>query len=301
MRTVRTESRTAATFRDKWSRNPDLAFRQTLDEGSEIFKWIVTRNGFADSGGLRRHLEGRRRILDAGCGNGRVTALLRRYADPAAEIVGIDLTSAAIARENLAGADKVSIRAADLLDDLGDLGEFDFVYCQEVLHHTPEPERGLRNLAELLRPGGEIAVYVYRKKAPGREFTDDNVRAQLSVLTYERAMEQCRRIAELGRALSALDAKVRVPRIEVLGIEEGEYDVQRLLYHFFVKCFWNPELDAEANAAVNFDWYHPQISSRHTVEEVRAWFERAGLQRVHEHVDHYGITMRGLRPARGST
>jgi hypothetical protein len=32
----------------------------------------------------------------------------------------------------------------------------------------------------------------------------------------------------------------------VLGIDEGEYDVQRLIYHHFMKWFWNDELDAEA-------------------------------------------------------
>jgi hypothetical protein len=41
------------------------------------------------------------------------------------------------------------------------------------------------------------------------------------------------------------------------------------------------------------DWYHPRMASRHTVIEVRGWFERAGLKIVHEHVDLYEIAMRG--------
>jgi hypothetical protein len=65
-----------------------------------------------------------------------------------------------------------------------------------------------------------------------------------------------------------------------------------------MKCFWNEEFDAEANAAVNFDWYHPQLSSRHTLEECRGWFERAGLDVTREHVDHYGITMWGSAAGR---
>jgi SAM-dependent methyltransferase len=290
------EGRTASTFRDKWERNPDLAFRQTLDEQSEIFRWIVTRNGFGGAAGLVDYLSDKRRILDAGCGNGRVTALLRRYAHPSAEIVGVDVAAADVASQNLAGVDGVSIVQGDLLGDISALGCFDFIYCQEVLHHTSDPERGLRNLVARLDPGGEIAIYVYKRKAPVREFTDDYVRERLSGLPYEAAMQECRRIAELGRALSDLGTTVRVPAIEVLGIEEGEYDVQRLLYHFFAKCFWSDELDPEANAAVNFDWYHPQLSSRHTLEECRDWFRAAGLRTLHEHVDHYGITMRGSLP-----
>jgi len=293
---VTQERQTAATFREKWTRNPDLAFRQTLDEDSDIYRWILGRNGFDGGDELAAFLAGKRRILDAGCGNGRVTALLRRHAPSDTEIVAVDLTAADVARENLDGAELITVHEADLLGDLSALGDFDFIYCQEVLHHTGDPEGALRNLATRLAPNGEIAIYVYRRKAPIREFADDHVRDRMSGLSYEEAMVQCRAIAELGKELADLGATVTVPEIDVLGIEAGEYDVQRLLYHFFLKCFWNDDLDAEANAAINFDWYRPQLSSRHTVEECREWFARAGMDITWEHLDHYGITMRACRP-----
>jgi hypothetical protein len=63
-----------------------------------------------------------------------------------------------------------------------------------------------------------------------------------------------------------------------------------------MKCFWNDELSFEENAVINYDWYHPQLATRHTVEEVRGWFASAGLDVVHEFVDEYGVTMRGVRP-----
>jgi SAM-dependent methyltransferase len=286
---------TAKTFSDKWGHNPDLAFAQTVDENAEISRWILTRNGWGDGKGLAEYLADKGRILDAGCGNGRVTALLQRYAPDDSEIMGVDLMAAEVARENLADLPNVTIHEGDLLGDLSELGEFDFIYCQEVLHHTGDPEGGLRNLASLLAPGGEIAIYVYRRKAPVREFTDDYIRDRISGMPYEEAMEVSRGIAELGRELSDLKATVRVPAIEPLEIEAGEYDVQRLVYHFFIKCFWNDELDAEGNAAINYDWYHPQICSRHTLEEVQGWFAGIGLDVLHEHVDGYGITVRGRR------
>jgi SAM-dependent methyltransferase len=288
---------TARTFSDKWTRNPSLAFEQTLDENSEISRWILTRNGFGDAEGLAAYLADKGRILDAGCGNGRVTALLQRHAPEGCEIVGIDLHAAEVARENLAALPNVSVREGDLLGDLFELGEFDFIYCQEVLHHTGDPQAALENLASLLSEGGEVAIYVYRRKPPVREFTDNYLRERLSGLPYEQAMEVCRKIAELGRALADLKATVRVPAIEPLEIDEGEYDVERLVYHFFMKCFWNDELDAEANAAINYDWYHPDVSSTHTVDEVRRWFAEADLEVVHEYTDPYGITMRGARRA----
>ncbi|MCS6947726.1 MAG: hypothetical protein NZM12_08940 [Steroidobacteraceae bacterium] len=48
---------------------------------------------------------------------------------------------------------------------------------------------------------------------------------------------------------------------------------------------------------INYDWYHPQLASRHTLEEVVGWFHEAGLDIVQEHTDFYGITLRGRRPS----
>jgi SAM-dependent methyltransferase len=225
-----------------------------------------------------------------------VTALLRRHAPQTAEIVGIDLVSAEIARQNLEAhhlSYNVIFLERDLLGDLGDLGEFNFVYCQEVLHHIPEPERGLQNLCTLLSPGGEIAIYVYKRKAPIREFVDDYLRSKISGLTYDEAIQVCKQITELGKSLSQHGITIQVPRVDALEIEEGEYDLQRFIYHFFMKCFWNPDLTFQENVAINYDWYHPQIATRHTLEEVRQWFIRAKLRIVHEHSDFYGITVRG--------
>ena len=284
------------SFKDKWEQNRTLAFEETLREGSDIFTWILTRNGFETAVQLRAYLSDKKRILDAGCGNGRVTALLRRYAPPATGIVAFDLVSPEIAWRNLEAfhlSERVSVLQKDLMTDLSDLGQFDFIYCQEVLHHTPDPERAFRNLRKLLSPPGEIAIYVYRKKAPVREFVDDYVRGKISDLPYEEASRFCATITELGKVLSQSGTTIRVPRVDVLGIEEGEYDLQRFIYHFFMKCFWSPNLTFEENAAINYDWYHPQTATRHTVEEVRGWLMRAQLNIIHERVDFYGITVRG--------
>lgn len=286
---------TALSFSDKWTRNKELGLEITLDEQSEIFNWIINRNGFADAAVFKAFLSDKKRILDAGCGNGRVTALLRKFAPAHAEIVGIDLVAATVAEGNLAGADKVSFYSKNLMEDLSDLGTFDFIYCQEVLQHTDDPATCFRNLSRILAPGGEIAIYVYKKKAPTREFVDDYIREKISGLSYEEAMAHCREITALGKALHEQAVKIRVPEVQVLEIKKGEYDLQRFVYHFFAKCFWNDQLSFEDNTVINYDWYHPQNSSRHTLDEVRGWYGDSQLQVVHEFVDFYGITVRGRR------
>ncbi len=288
---------TSRSFRDKWEKNTDAFYAETLREGSDTQRWILERNGFAGPRDLATHLAGKTRILDAGCGNGRVTALLRLLAPEQAEVVGIDLVAADVARENFKDVPNTHFETRDLIGDLSGLGQFDFIYCQEVLHHTADPVRGFRNLRDLLAPGGELAIYVYKQKAPIREFVDDFVRDRIAAMPYDEAMAQSRQITEFGRALSAANVKVTVPAVEVLGIEAGEYDVQRLIYHFFAKCYWNPDVTHEENVLVNYDWYHPQVATRHTLAEVEGWYRAAGLEIEHSHVDFYGITVRGRNPA----
>lgn len=290
------KNNTAKSFYDKWHNNKDLAFQNTLKQGSEIQNWILNRNGFNSLEDLKNFLKSKKRILDAGCGNGRVTALLALSAPSDAQLTGIDLTAADVAKENLAGAKNISFYTKDLLQPNPDLGKFDFIYCQEVLHHTNDPFQSFANLVDHnLAPGGEIAIYVYKKKAPLREYTDDFVRDRIEGMDYDEAMRHCNQITELGKVLSALDVEFECPEVELLQIPGGKYTAQRFIYHFFMKCFWNAELDFQQNAAINYDWYHPQNCSRHTVEEVRSWFEHKNLVIVWEHSDFYGITMRGKK------
>ena len=286
---------TEYSFREKWEKNRQLAFSETLREGSDIFKWILDRNGFSTPAEFSKWLECRTRVLDAGCGNGRVTALIRKYAPMNTAITGIDLTAAEVARENLKSFENIQIQEGNLLGDLSGLGEFDLIYCQEVLHHTADPRGAFLNLCSRLARGGEIAIYVYKIKPPIREYADDFIRDRVSELSYDEAMKAMKEVTALGRELAALDVKVTVPEVKVLGIDAGEYDIQRFIYHFFLKCFWNPSLSFDENAAINHDWYHPQLCTRHTLQEVQGWLVDAGVDEIHNCVDHYGITIRGVR------
>lgn len=290
------ETNTEKSFRDKWEENKDLAFTETLREGSDIHNWILNRNGFKNKSDLSKFLENKKRVLDAGCGNGRVSALLRTNSNPATtQIVGIDLVAAHIAEQNLKEYNNVAFYKKDLLGDLTDLGKFDFIYSQEVLHHTKNPKQAFINLVNLLDVNGEIAIYVYKQKAPIREYVDDYVREKIIGLNYIDATEVCKQITNLGKALHESNLKVKVPNVDILQIENGEFDLQRFVYHFFMKCFWNPDLSYDANVAINYDWYHPQDCSRHTLEEIKQWYTDNNLEINHSFVDYYGITLKGKK------
>ena len=90
------------------------------------------------------------KILDAGCGNGRIIALLHKYSNFHSSLTGVDLVSSEIAKNNFDKLDRVTFLQKDLLEDIQDLGKFDFIYCQEVLHHIENPEKVFKNLVKAL-------------------------------------------------------------------------------------------------------------------------------------------------------
>ncbi len=104
------------------------------------------------------------RILDAGCGTGVGIEYLV-HLNPTAQVVGIDLSSAAlaVARERCqrSGANSVDFHHLSLYD-AGQLpGEFDLINCVGVLHHLADPIRGIQSLAQKLAPGGLMHIFVY--------------------------------------------------------------------------------------------------------------------------------------------
>ncbi|MEW5859577.1 MAG: class I SAM-dependent methyltransferase [Cyanobacteriota bacterium] len=104
------------------------------------------------------------RILDAGCGTGVGTEYLV-HLNPAAQVVGIDLSSGAleVAQERCrrSGANRVEFHHKSLYDAQEIPGEFDLINCVGVLHHLPDPIRGIQSLAAKLAPGGLMHIFVY--------------------------------------------------------------------------------------------------------------------------------------------
>ena len=104
-------------------------------------------------------VRGCKRILDAGCGNGRYSKFILRWADGDAVIAGFDLSQRMLkrARRRLHSR-RVNHVAADLTKMPFASGFFDAVVCGYVLEHLPDPRPGLAELARVMRPGGKLLL-----------------------------------------------------------------------------------------------------------------------------------------------
>jgi len=104
-----------------------------------------------------------KRCLDAGCGGGRYAIAMARLG--ASEVIGCDISAEGLvdARCRAAGMSNVRFEQASVLDLPYPDESFDFVCCSGVFHHTTDPEKGLRELARVLRPEGKVFLLLYGK------------------------------------------------------------------------------------------------------------------------------------------
>jgi SAM-dependent methyltransferase len=283
------------SFSWKWSHVTPEEIDQRFEQQ---YAWYDERYGFGGDAGLASFLSDRSRVLEAGTGLGGDAARFARLA-PHAQVVAIDLSSGIeTAVRRFGGPANLHYLQADIMRLPFRSGTFDFVSSDQVIHHTPDARQAFANLSALLAPGGAIAVYVYRVKAPLREHADDWIRARAQSMAPEECMDLGRDLAELGRELSRVGGTVTLERgVPLLGIEPGEHNVQRLIYWTMLKCFWNDGFSPNLNALVNYDWYHPPFASRHTPDEVREWCAENGLSVERLDVSDAGISVLARRPA----
>jgi arsenite methyltransferase len=259
-------------------------------------EWLIKRYGFSSTDDMRQYLSSRGTVADLGCGGGFSTSLWMDRWDGDLW-VGVDISTAIdIAKSRLGHHARTAFVQADLLALPFGEGIFDAAISEGVLHHTPSTRQAIASAARLLKPRGELLFYVYKKKGPAREFTDDHIRERVSALPPEDAWEALRSLTELGKSLSEVRSDVDVPvDVPLLGIRAGTYDIQRLFYYHVVKVFWNEAFTFEENLHVNFDWFHPRYAHRQTEEEVRDWCAEAGLAITWFDDDPSGFTVRAVR------
>jgi arsenite methyltransferase len=289
------QAQTAKTFGYKWGRKESY-HSEHLRQKTRA--WLVERYG--DLLGLLDTRDRLPLLLDAGCGSGFTADLLFGERLRNVAYVGADISQAVdIASETLQGLAGASLfLQCDIMDLPFPAHSFDLVYSEGVLHHTPSTKAAIEKTAALVKPGGIFAIYVYARKAPVREFTDDYVRSSLAAIGPEQAWDKIRPLTLLGKALGDLHVKVDVPQdVELLGIPEGEIDIQRLFYWYVCKMYYDEQLSLEEMNHINFDWFAPRYSHRQTPEEVRAWCEAAGLVIERMKVEEAGITVVARRPA----
>jgi trans-aconitate 2-methyltransferase len=104
----------------------------------------------------RLDLRGDERVLDAGCGAGRVTELLLERL-PRGSVVGVDADADMVEKARARLGDRAEVFQQDLLDL--ELSEpVDAVFSNAVFHWVPDHARLFERLHTVLKPGGRVST-----------------------------------------------------------------------------------------------------------------------------------------------
>jgi ubiquinone/menaquinone biosynthesis C-methylase UbiE len=138
-------------------------WQRTQFDSENIGKPIYgyTSNMWERITGIQTDLTGKI-ILDIGCGPGRFIEVARKKN---AICIGIDYSQAVeVAADNFHGDSNVCICQADALNLPIKTDILDGAFAIGVLHHTPNPLKGVREAFRVIKSGGWFALSVYGKR-----------------------------------------------------------------------------------------------------------------------------------------
>ena len=295
---IETQRQTKDVFSDKWSQYDYKS--DDFDKAERRQKeWYLELYGFPDEKALSRYLQGCRVVLDAGAGLGYKAAWFAELS-PSTAVIAVDISN------SLYNAVEHYKHLDNLFFIQGDIGNmpylrdclFDYVSCDQVIHHTADPFTTFQELVRVTGLDKELSVYVYRKKALPRELVDDYFRECSKNMTHDTRMALSRQITELGKVLSSIKDEMEFPDVPDLGIEGGRMTVQRFIYWNFLKCFWNEGLGYKNSLMTNYDWYSPSQAFRYSESEFKEWIKQERLEEIYFHKELACYSGRFLKPSR---
>ena len=157
--------------------------------------------------GLAGRLADGIRVLDLGCGRGRIILRLAELF-PRSEFLGLDLSAEAIAdaRAEAArrGLPNVAFGVADLsdFDERAEPTAFDLVTTFDAIHDQARPLNVLRGIRRTLRPGGTYLMQDIR----GHRHVHDNLDHPIGTFLYTVSCMHCMTVslAQGGEGLGAM-------------------------------------------------------------------------------------------------
>ncbi len=272
---VRTEDY-ASSFGRQWStfRHVQLDSRNGTTISADQFA-RVTGWGHAELDGAT--------VLDGGCGAGRYSEVAARLG---AKVVGLDLSSAAfVTRENVPNC--AAVVRGSILEPPFAPGSFDKVFSIGVLQHTPDPLGAAQKLMELVKPGGQLAIWMYERKVT----TPFLPKMVLRRLTRGWSEEKIDRLVD--RLVTAFTPVARA------GAHLPGKRLKHLLWGALpIASYWyllplDPQSQQQWSVLDTHDWLTPKYDDPQTFEALSAALKAGGATRV-ERIDVPGLTVRAV-------
>jgi 2-polyprenyl-3-methyl-5-hydroxy-6-metoxy-1,4-benzoquinol methylase len=143
-----------------------------------------------------------KKVLDAGCGNGRWSWTLCKCG---AKVTAVDVSLSSVEETTKLCSEfsGFQVHQHDIIQKINMPTAFDMVFSYGVVHHTGNTFQAVKNLTECVKPGGRLFLMVYGEPRP------DHLEDYIEINQYEF----------LRRKLSSMDFDERV---DFLTAEKGE-------------------------------------------------------------------------------
>ena len=190
------------------------------------------------------------RVLDAGCGGGRYCKVA---AEAGANVFGADHTSAVEKASSLcAHLKNVKLVQADLKQLPFEPESFDFAFSIGVMHHDRDTRAVFDAVTKMVRPGGRMSVWLYRRNTWPQEIINSTLRRITTRMEQERLEPWCRFGAFLGGIPLVKQSLSKIVNFSTHPVRENRI-------------------------CDTFDWYAPEFQYHHTTDELCDWFRSAGF------------------------
>jgi SAM-dependent methyltransferase len=266
--TERLQARTIADFGEQWTSYPDNeGFFGSSELFDDIFHPLLAAG---DVSGCR--------VAEVGAGTGRFVNVLAQAG--AARIVAVEPSAAfrVLQKNTAAAADRITYLNVTG-EQLPSSGDLDYVFIIGVLHHIPDPDPVVAAAYRALRPGGQLAVWLYGREGNG---------VYLALL----------------RSLWWLTR--RLPHRVLAWFVAGVYP---LFWCYMTACRWLPlplatymrrviaPLTPAKRRLVIYDQLNPAYAKYYTREEAHAALARHAFREVRLHHRHgYSWSVVGTKP-----
>jgi SAM-dependent methyltransferase len=145
-------------------------WKETFTNGADL-EYELQILPLADS-----HLDGCRRVLDLGSGEGQLARRLASRPEPPGLVVGLDPSAAQLSEASAMGPGPSYVRGAGEALPFRD-GAFDGIVCCLVIEHAADPDAVLAEAVRVLAPGGRFLLLVNHPlfQGTGSGFVDDHI------------------------------------------------------------------------------------------------------------------------------
>lgn len=241
-----------------------------MDKSSEL---DLSKNRFFAVTGWDKEQLKDKNILEVGSGAGRFTQIVLDYTD--ADLYSVDYSNAVDANFRNNGPDKrLKLFQASIYELPFAKKQFDKVFCFGVLQHTPDVQKSVRALIDMVKPGGELVVDFYPVKGWWTK-----LHAKYLLRPFTKKLGHDKLYKKIDRNIDWLISTYRF---------FSKAGVGRLLNRFLPICDIDATLPKnlsykklrELCVLDTFDMYSPQYDQPQQIRTVAKWFNKFDMTNV---------------------